>query len=422
MLHRLLLLFYFVIVSFGQLQAQSTRYSGAIQKITLETDTALYSTKEHILIYKKQPHLYFFYGTENPVCDIKIYPYSANNLQRIRLLPSADFEQMDSLRLINGQFYRVKVQFKNITESNFLRLTVAYQTASSGQEQITEWPLMPCTETTAEIRPNVEDLYIGEEKIFEISSNTPQNIIAPNTWQTGKQYDYKISRKNNLLRLHIVPNQLGKLSIEVPLKTIKPFLNATQIPLYHLPDIAYTFNVKKGRLAFLNIDKDDVTLGSEAKSGIEIQIENHRGLRMQKTYRIEKQQEAGSPFVGEIFTRSRLSNDQVLCWLRVYDYHRKSDGYLYVKDGDESRYITNFNITPKTSITGISILREGSDYAEGTTVYPGESVELKIEGVALDKSHFTFEDLQAVRSDSMVRNDNTLIYKFTVPKTLANGN
>ena len=66
-------------------------------------------------------------------------------------------------------------------------------------------------------------------------------------------------------------------------------------------------------------------------------MESSRLLRMQKTYRLESQEEPGGSLIGEIFTKSSLANNRVLCILRVYNYHRKPDGYLYIKDGDVAR-------------------------------------------------------------------------------------
>ncbi len=66
-------------------------------------------------------------------------------------------------------------------------------------------------------------------------------------------------------------------------------------------------------------------------------MESSRLLRMQKTYRLESQEEPGGSLIGEIFTKSSLANNRVLCILRVYNYHRKPDGYPYIKDGDVAR-------------------------------------------------------------------------------------
>jgi hypothetical protein len=196
----------------------------------------------------------------------------------------------------------------------------------------------------------------------------------------------------------------------------KPYLTAGQEVRFQLPAIHHTFFVRQSRLQFLNVDRNEVTLDDSTRTeGLEIQLENSRLLEMQKTYRIEKQEEPGGALVAEIFTKNPLTNNRVLCILRVYNYHRKSDGYLYIKDGDVAKFITNFDITPKTKIERISILRDGQ-WTQNLNVYPGEDIDLKIEGVGLHKANFTFEELEDITStDSLIRGETLALYRFRVP-------
>ena len=176
----------------------------------------------------------------------------------------------------------------------------------------------------------------------------------------GENLNYRISKTFNQIRIHIVAKSLGRQVVSVPLKLKRPMLNENREAVFDLPLIEHAFIVRQSRLQFLNVDRNEVTLDdSTQRQGIEIQIDNSRLLKMQKTYRIEKQEEPGGSLVAEIYTKNSLTNNQVLCVLRVYNYHRKSDGYLYIKDGDAARFITNFEITPKTTISRISILRNG---------------------------------------------------------------
>src|SRR5690606_17296924 len=122
-------------------------------------------------------------------------------------------------------------------------------------------------------------------------------------------------------------------------------------------------------------------------------------------YRVENREEPGGPLIAEIFTKSELNNDKVLCLLRTYSYHRKKDGYLYIKDGDKARFVTNFDITPKTSISEISIQRDGRNWIASNIVYPGEVVHVKLEGQGLHKGSFGFYGAPVQRSDSLVRNE-----------------
>jgi hypothetical protein len=149
--------------------------------------------------------------------------------------------------------------------------------------------------------------------------------------------------------------------------------------------------------------------------GVEIQIDNNRNLQINKTYRVENQEEPGGVLVAEIFTRSYLSDNRILCYLKTYNYHRSTEGYLYIKDGDESRFISNFNITPATVITSLSVMRDGSEWNHDLSVYPGEIVSVKIEGTALYKTRFHFEDLIDMTSDTMIQNEQQVVLRLRIP-------
>ena len=148
--------------------------------------------------------------------------------------------------------------------------------------------------------------------------------------------------------------------------------------------LSTSFNVKTSRLQYLNIDKKDITLDEKSRTqGVEIQIDNSRTLEINKTYRVENQENPGGVLIAEIFTRSYLSDNRVLCFLRTYNYHRSAEGYLYIKDGDNARFISNFNITPATNISQMQVMRDGGDWNHDLSVYPGETISVKIEGTAL---------------------------------------
>ncbi|MFN3317087.1 MAG: hypothetical protein ACK40K_09765, partial [Raineya sp.] len=90
---------------------------------------------------------------------------------------------------------------------------------------------------------------------------------------------------------------------------------------------------------------------------------------------------------------------------------------LYIKNGDEPVCITNFNVSPKTIINSIIILHEGN--RRETAFYPGETVDVRIEGLALHKARFRFEGLNVLTSDSLIRTENVHTYKLQVPLNIA---
>lgn len=209
--------------------------------------------------------------------------------------------------------------------------------------------------------------------------------------------------------------QVTDSHLDLKIKLIKPMLDGFNRPTYDLPRLTYPFQVKVSRLAFLNLDRRDFLFDSEAKEGIPVQIDYNRNLLIARTYRIEAQEEPGGKLIAEIFTKSLLSNNKVLCVIRIYNFHRLTDGYLFLKEGDRARFITNFNILPQTAVTKVSLLREGQDYTENLNVFPGEQIEIKIEGTSLDRASFSIEDLSELKKDSISRNENISNIKVKIP-------
>jgi hypothetical protein len=279
-----------------------------------------------------------------------------------------------------------------------------------------EFQLQPITNTKVWLRPGDENLFIGEEKVYEVFSNNINNINFSNEWISNSNMDYRFTRNNDQLLLHIIPKQTGNLNFSTEMQAYKPHLTSNIALDFKLPLLQYDFLVKSSRLQFLNLDKSELTFSEKTRlEGIEVQLENSRILAMQKTYRLEAQEEPGGALIAELYTKRRLANNKVLCLIRPYNFHRNSQGYLYIKDGDTPRFITNVNITPETQIEKISILQEGSEWKNTNKVYPGETIDVKLEGQGLHKAKFRFEDLIDLTNDTLLKSEKEQIFKLKVP-------
>jgi hypothetical protein len=395
--------------------ASAQHISEYFDNIIIRTDTNVYSLKENHLLQNNIDYLYFSYDNPEEVCEVILYPARDKGIEHIELIQSGDFSIIDSILHINDSIYRFKVEFEDLNRSRFLKFLFNISDTSAAHPKLVELNLFPITSTTLSFSPLNDELFIGEGKVFELITNNFDNIKFSKEWKESDGISYRILKTFNQLQLHILPNALGRKTIRLQLSVFQPDLNDQGKPVYKLPPIEYTFNIERSRLQFLNIDKREVTRDdSTRRQGIEIQMDNSRLLRIGKTYRVENQEQPGGTLIAEIFTRNSLTNNRVLCWLRVYNYHRESEGYLYIKDGDQAMFITNFNITPKTSIEQISILRDGR-WSQNLTVYPGETIDLKIEGLALHKADFAFEELEEVSTDSVIRSETMADFTFHVP-------
>ena len=362
--------------------------------------------------YKGDKFIAFEYTSENMPCEVRLYPANMENIQKIELANSADFEILDSI--FRGQdYFRLKIRFTNLNQSKFISLNLTiYQVPL--KETSCEIRLFPFHQTKADFYPKDDELYIGEERVFELSSNNPENIRINPIFTEGKDINYRTEYTNRQLRLYLLPSKLGDMEFSLDLFTINPYIDEKGKVHYQLPPIKKKFKVKGSRLAFLNTEPKEITLDEKAqKNGIEIQLDYTRLLEIEKTYRIENQEKIGGMLVAEIFTQKLLSNGKILCILRPYSFHKRTDGYLYIKNGDHPICITNFNVNPKTIINNITILHEGNK--RETVFYPGETVELRLEGLALDKAKFRFEGLNVLTSDSVIRTESVQTFKLQIP-------
>jgi hypothetical protein len=388
---------------------------GCIDQVTLQVDSLTYTTRKDTARFQGKDYLFFDYSKENEICDVKIFFSGKHKINGVSLIESAEFRLLDSVINYNNQYYTFKVQFSHLSGTAFLRFRLNITLDST--KVIQDIPLLPVTKTTVQFDTKGEELSAGEEKVFELVTNHPQNIKPIWEWQTSQDVDYRVIENNGQLFIHLMANSLGNKPITINLQTFKPYWTKNGQLSCDLLPIVHTFQVKSESLAYLQIDKNDFILDEKAKNeGTEIQLDNNKYLQLNSTYLVEAKETPGSPLIAEIFTKERLSNNKVLCLLRAFNYHRKSEGYLYIKDGNTAKFISNFNIIPKVDIEHIKIMRNGSNWVEDAAIYPGETLNLRLEGQSLDKARFHFDGLLLnLTRDSVVRNENFVEFGLKVP-------
>ncbi|TGE13845.1 hypothetical protein [Hymenobacter elongatus] len=392
-----------------------------LRDLALRVDTARYSLSRTTIAVQGEPNLYFYYRQNDETAELLVYPQVWRPRVPLRLRRSADFTLLDSLTAVGNQYYRTKIRFKDLSAARFLQLTFTQPADSAGRPPLVQTVrLLPVTRTTLELKPTDTELFVGEEKVFDLLSNNPQNVRVATEWTKGQDIDYRLVQEQGQLRLRVVPNAPGSRLLTVRPQTERPFLTDNGRRLsYALPPLRQEFTVKASRLRFLSVDKKEMTLDEVSRrKGVEIILDNGRTFDLKRTYRIEDQEEAGGALMAELFTRQYLTNDRVLCWLRVYNTHRQTDSYLYIKENDLPKYITNFNISPKTAIATVQVRHRGGDWTSSLAVNPGETVDVRLEGESLQKARFHFEDLAVIPSDSSVRTEVAVVYRVQVPLTI----
>lgn len=363
--------------------------------------------------YARMDHLAFRYTSNEQVLRGDAYVKSSFNGE-LRLKPSSDFDILDSLELIGGTYYKFRVRFKNLSESEFI--TLNFEAFAENEPSVTiEIPLFHYTSTEAAFYPGSEDLYLGEARKFEIVTNNLDNLVLDGIWRGAGEFNYRLVREENQAYVYIEPRSLGEHMIEVPFSTKRPFVGENQKPNFDLPPVRHTFKVRNSRHVFLRLDRREIIRDPKNPQATEVQIENNRRLQIGKTYRIEASEEVGTPLIAELFTSRRLTNDRVVCELRPYRDHRIQDGFLFIKDGDNPVFMTNVEISPTPSISSVSVLRHGGEWTSNLSIKPGEVIDIRIEGNSLKKAQFFFDELQILSSDSVTQSDIVRNYRVEVP-------
>ena len=380
-------------------------------RIEILTDTSSYNSIEHQLEINGINRLGFVYTNPRQVVEVRLYPKSRE--YRFDISSTRDYMLIDSLLFINN-YYRFKIEFTNLNRSELLRFTIGVESDSiiSFEEVL----LQPFTKTNASLNVLDNELYIGEEKAFEVYSDNIENLNISGEWTNTSNFDYRLTKEGGRVFINLIPKQTGNQLLEAAINAIKPSLDEDGKLQYAMSPLVAMFKVTESRLQFLSLDQTEVTLSDQTKlEGYEVQLSNSRLLAMNKTYRIEAQEEPGGALMAEIHTKRRLGNNRVLCVIRPYNYHRSIDGYLYIKDGDVPKFITNFSITPATNIEKVFILKDGNQWQPANTVKPGETVNVKLEGEGMHKAKFYFEDLILINRDSLVITENQQVFKLKVP-------
>jgi hypothetical protein len=387
---------------------------GPVSDLTIRVDTFSYRFSRDKFKMQDRWVLPFQYSQKTTTIEIILEVPLMNPDDEIELAKSGDFTLIDSLEYMDDNQLHLKIRCPDVVKIDLLSMQFKWVQKDGIEKRIPIY-LYPYSLPKIQWKTSEEELFIGEEKAFELHGNHLEQVEAPNLWESSQTYEYRIRANEERLRLFVLPRQLGNFDIRIPLKSKRWYKNAMGKMTQDLPPLVQKFNVRGGRLAFITLDKTEIIAENGIGQAIEIQIDKARYLPVKKTFRIETQQEAGGPLVAEIFTRSLLANDKMLCWLRPYGFHRISEGYLYIKDGDEARFITNFNLIEKASISKVSILHEGLDWSENLQVNPGEKFDIRLEGNGLMRSKINLEGIEDWWKDSTAATDQIVVFHSRVP-------
>jgi hypothetical protein len=403
---------YLVLMSFQLLNARNL-----FKDIVIQTDTTKYYFSKNANTLHNERYFFFKVKDKDEVCEVTFLPEKHGQISHLHLIPSSDFAVLDTFMNINGEYFRGKIQFKDLSATKFIRIVVQAKD-SDGRESVEEFKLYPYFETKVYPPLEEQELYINEDKYIELKTDNFFNIKVeePSEWQTTPYVDFKFVSVSGNLKILVHPRMPGNEVLKVKLKTNKPFLNELGQLSYELLPVNVKLSIKPPRINFLNLDVTEFFYDPSFSKNNEVQLDYLRSLPIKRTYRIEDQQEPGGRLIAELYTVSQVGSSKILCWLRTYSLHRKSEGYLFVKEGDQTRFMTNFDIIQHPRIDKVSIMKEGGlDWQNNLTVSPGETIEVKIDGTGLMKADVLFDIGANYTQDTARRTDGVMFFNLKIP-------
>lgn len=325
------------------------------------------------------------------------------------LLPSAEYQIIDSMQMAGAEFF-FKLRFRDIIASRFLKLVFR---ANGGIETV---DLDPFSDATVELRLQSDRLYIGEQKEFELFCSIPNNILPSKHWEETELYDYYISLRNGIPTLSVLPKKLGVLNCTFDIQLRQP-VRVNGIA-QRTVSVRRAFSVEKSNIVFLNFDMSEYVLTPEARTnGIKTLIDNNIEFKPGYTYRItNSDKKDGEVLIGEVSVPKKINRGKSEAILKLYNYHDRKSGYLYIKDVDDAVFITNFTVRPETSVQNVFIQRSDGIWRLDNIVYPGETVRVKLEGTSLLGEPIVFDGGIKATLDSLLSDDSKLIFSVNVPK------
>jgi hypothetical protein len=278
-----------------------------IEHTELLNNTGFFSSKTDTQIVNGEKQLIFEFSSVTEEYIIRVYPSDKYKSFKFGLNSTSDYDVIDSVYFINDSYYQTRLRFKKIIDNPQLSILVS-AISPEGRTLIAEIKLFPLAVMDFGFVKKPEDMFIGEESFIDLYTNLSSNIVLSGSWNTEYPLNTRIVNNKGNVAVNVNATQTGNMNVPVSLKLKRPIRDSLGNLKYELGPLELDFNVKSSRLAFLNTDIKDVSIDEKNRyDGVEIQIDNHSQLQMQKTYRIENTEEAGGVLIAELFTKTRLT-------------------------------------------------------------------------------------------------------------------
>ncbi len=373
--------------------SQSWQLDSTFSRIELRIDTLVYNSDEHRLRVGGRDYLQFDYQSEELIAELLIYPRKPWEIESMNLLSSPDYKIFDTLLLVGESHYRARIQFDRLSQSPPPQIPVQMVLDSTDTVNVLI-DLFHTADIEAMVPPGEHILYIGEEKVFPLEVNLPLNIKPQPTWRELPGLAYKVLVKEGEARLHIIPLKYGRQTLSLPFQKQRPALYPGGLIDYQSSIEEFEIEVKRGKVQFLSLIDEPLYLPHRDRYlEIDSRFAKQFSLTLNKPYRIETTERGGSPLIGTLYIQEIRGDDKMKARLRVYDYHRRSDGPMYLKNQDEVLFLTNIDVLPPPTVDLVEIKKKNGDWSRDLTLMPGDKFSLRISGESLQQVAFEWDGL-----------------------------
>jgi hypothetical protein len=384
-------------------------------ELILRFDTLEYRSTMQTRMYRDEPVMFFPSPGALTTAEVRFKADDPQRYSAVALLPGGDFELIDPLVKLENGYWRTKVRFSALGPASIPSLIFRIVEGDSRVFN-REYKLFPYLVPRVGFEGEAPEIFEGEEKTIELQSRFPQEVSLAEGWQEINKVEYRIVREGSRLLLRLKPKANGKVELSIPLQSNRPFVNDSARITRTMAPLQLTLSIKPSRLQFVNPDKALIFFQLDGRNSDEITIPYNPALQLRQLYRIENQIEGTGRLIAELIPKS-IIGDRMLCDVITYALHATNEGYLYIKDKGKSIFVTNFNIANRPRIERMKLLREGEDWTDNLRVYPGDKVELRIEGSGLLMADIQFEGCVS-RRDSLRRSSQTVFYQVDIPKDI----
>ena len=389
-----------------------------ISDVIITTDSADYAFSALPIQIRRSNYLYFVLDKPSQEVQVTIKTMPKANVSDIRFIKSPGYEQLDSIIKTGDNTFVVDIKFTSIFEIGFPKLIFEIKMAE--ETKIEETKLYPFIfPTLQDLNPQIE-IFNSQEVSIPLPIIHPTLIKYNSAWKTEGILDFKLVKTPSGPSLMIKPNAVGRQSLTVGLKSIKPFLDEHGNASSELFDFKITVRVVRSKFNYLNFTEQTYFFEPRGEKAITVWFDYNPNIKLNTTYRIEDQEGPGGRLIGEIYTRAYVENqNKVIGSMRTYSLHQMEGGLLYMKEGDRNRFFTNFDIAPKPYIEKVEILRPGKEWTQSEIVYPGEEIEIKVQGTGLASSEINFSDGKHVAvADTIRKNNKVRYFTLSVPANI----